>query len=276
MRNVCLCTLLALWLGCSDSSQNSTTAPDDVSTDVPIRTADTAPPPVTGSVQGRLVSTSDAPIAGAYVLVCNAAECVSGETNADGKYDVVDLDLGPYKVQALVSGGGFVDMDYHQEVVSAEPTVAEKDIVAVDAVEDPIAWPKDTAGDVVVAAGALRLTALPDDLKYPLGLEQVVHAAPVDAQILPPYDETPWVGKEAQTLAFHINPVGLKTKETAFTFAVLGAGAAEGTQYDVWAVDSDWGKVHPVGTATANANDEIVSDAGGTLMELTTLILAPK
>ena len=160
-------------------------------------------------------------------------------------------------MQIMMPNTGLMNMDYYQLAEAGQIAVASHDIVAVPMVEEAREWTEADGGTVLVAEGALELTAGPDVLDYPLGIAEEVMAAPVAIEHLPPYDVEPWVGFEEQTLAFHINPVGVEASE-GIAFRVLGEDAPAGAVYDVWSVHDKKGVLELLGVA----EDKREADAG--------------
>jgi hypothetical protein len=274
---------LALTLSCSDNT-GVETPPDIAQTDtaqldtvVPdIAIPDVGEPECCGTVQGRVVTTAGDPLAGAYVLVCNADFCVSGETDGDGKYDVSDLTLVEYKIKVQGSQLGYANMLFFQDLAVKDVVTAPRDLVVVESTGTMEPWVPDEGGTVTLAGGMLELSVDPGDLKYPLGFTKEVLAVSVPIDALPPYDQEPWVGSEEGAFAFYLNPVGVKALEGVFSFRVLGANAVADATYSVWAVDDKTAHMEPVGNATADADGNIVSDADCGMKLLSTLLILPE
>jgi len=233
-------------------------------------------PECCGSVQGTVVNTDGDFLVGAYVLVCNADFCVSGETDTEGNYDVGDLTLVDYKIKVQGSQLGYANMLFFQALGIKGAVQAPRDLVVVSAPEAMTPWTPEEGGTVTLAEGQLELTAAAGDLKYPLGFAKEVLAVPVPADALPPYDQEPWKGAEDGTVAFHINPVGVVTLSGVIEARVKDAQAAAGTVYGVWTVDDHTAHVERVGTATADSAGDIVVDESAAITMLSTLLFIPE
>jgi hypothetical protein len=269
---------LALTLSCAEDT-GVAAPPDTALTDMDVpdtSTPDVSEPECCGSVQGRVVTIEGDPLAGAYVLVCNADYCVSGETGIDGQYDVGQLTLVEYKIKVQGSQLGYANMLFFQDLPIKDVVTAPRDLVAVESTEDMQSWVPDDGGTVTLAGGMLELSVDPGALKYPLGVPKEVLAVSVPIDALPPYDQEPWIGSETGAFAFFINPVGVKTLEGVFSFRVLGANAAADATYSVWTVDDKTAHMEPVGNATADAEGNIVSDADCGMKLLSTLLILPE
>ena len=264
---------LALTLSCGDD-KSAAASPDIAEPDT--STPDVSEPECCGTVQGRVVTTAGDPLAGAYVLVCNADYCVSGETGDDGKYDVGDLTLVEYKIKVQGSQLGYVNMLFFQDLPVKDVVTAPRDLVVVESNVDLQPWVPEDGGTVILAGGMLELSVDPGDLKYPLGFPKEVLAVSVPIDVLPPYDQEPWIGSETGAFAFYLNPVGVKTLEGVFSFRVLGVNAAADATYSVWAVDDKTAHMELVGNATADADGNIVSDADCGMKLLSTLLILPE
>lgn len=234
---------------------------------------DTQGPPPVHRIEGRVVTPDGAGIEGATVTACNDFACTPGDTDEEGNYRIQVSENGPYKMELFGGAVGAMSSYYYQEVADEELALAAKEIIAMPVVEELLPWPEASGGKVTVAGGALELEAPPGDLIYPLGADEAVSGAPLGVAQLPPYDQEPWTGLAGSGLAFHLNPVGTKCREGSLSFSVFDMAVPEGTRYTVWSVDPSLGTLRAVGTATADAAGVVVSDDGGSLKELTTLIL---
>lgn len=230
-----------------------------------------------GIVEGKLVDQAGAPIEGLKVLACTLETCITGETDGSGAYRISELPVEPHKMQILGELEGFATMNYYQDVQAGKATVPPRDVVMSALESGKHAWPAETGGTAAVADGKLEITAGPNEISYPLGtFVEEVYAAELAPADIPPYDVEPWVGKEAGTYAFHINPIGISSDGAPFDLKVVGAGAAEGTAYEIWAVGKDDAFLKKVGSATADASGDIVSDEGAGASLLTTVIFVPE
>jgi len=276
--SACLVAGLLLLVGCGDGTQGqcapsipeAPTGPEAP----PAVTDDSAP---TGIVSGRVVRPDGSPIEGLRMLACTAAICYWDETDSDGRFLVADLTLEPLKMQTGDPNGAHLDLLFTHLLETEEISELPRDIVVPLRDGEPTPWSEE-GGVVTLAEGALELSAEAGALTYPFGTkEEALTAMRIAGEDLPPYDWTPWAGREAETFAFAINPLGL-TADPGATVRVHGVSAPPCSVYRIWGVSGKTGQLLHLGTATVVAELEgeaLVSDAEVTLGELTTLIFSP-
>jgi hypothetical protein len=281
----------ALAAGCGDGAQatgDTSTATDGdatgdgVAADT-IEVEQTACTPATGQdgepvacVGGRLVDEAGAAIPGLKVSACTLQTCIIGETGADGRYRINKLPVAPHKIEVLGQLKGFATMVFYQPTTAGVVATPGRDIVMPTLVDAPVAWAPADGGAVTIAGGMLTLDADPGVLHYPLGtIDKSVLAVELDPLDLPPFDSAPWVGEEAATRVFIVNPFPVFS-DTAVAMTVHGAaGVSVGATYQVYTADQLEGVLESAGTATADGAGNIVLDAGAELKTLTTIIVVP-
>lgn len=222
-----------------------------------------------GSVTGKITDTAAVALEGVMVLACDDDSCITAKTDANGLY-TIGLPLGWRKMQLMGTAKGKMNMLYYQNVEGTEPTEVSRDLVLVGMPEGAQPLPKEGGGTAVLADGALTITSADGVAVYPIGAVEEVYAAKAAASQLPPYDQDdPWLGKEEETIAFHINPLPVLVSEEGqnFEFSVTGGSGAYVTYY----VNAHYGTLHEAGQVSADADGNIT----GTVPELTTLILVP-
>ena len=271
--------------GPADTSSGSD-ADATIGTDVAADTSQvdpTACTPATGQdgepvtcVGGRLVDEAGAVIAGLKVSACTLQTCIIGETGVDGRYRINRLPVAPHKIEILGQLKGFATMVFYQPTTAGVLAVPGRDIVMPTLVDVPVAWPPADGGAVTIADGMLTLDADPGVLHYPLGtIDKSVLAVELDPLDLPPFDISPWEGKEAATRVFIVNPFPILS-DTAVGMTVHGAeGVGAGATYHVYTADHLEGLLESAGSATADGSGDIVLDAGAELKTLTTIIVVP-
>lgn len=284
--------------GCGDSTEPGadadTTAETQVETqgetgdvapesspDVPTTVAcdpatDNAGNPV-ACVAGRIVDEAGAPVPSLAIGACTLDVCIRGTTNAEGRYVIGRLTVNPQKMLVFGTAKGYAQMIYYQDATAGVLSEAPFDVKVHRLAAPDTAWSAATGGTVAVAGGMLELTADAGALLFPIGAEEKVTALELDPSELPPYDIEPWAGKEAATRAFIVNPYPLHTEAgKPATLTVKGAtGVAAGATYTVYSAHSTQGILEVRGTATADGDGAIVMDAGGTLTDLTTIVVVP-
>lgn len=230
-----------------------------------------------GCVYGKLVDGGGNPVKGARVSVCTDVECLIGTTADSGAYDIQGLSVGPHHVEVLGEPLGVFTMVWWQDVPAGVQSRLSKPVrVHPLAGATKVPWAPATGGKVVLADGRLELEADKDALKYAPGtLDKSVTAIEIDVDELPPFDITPWKGKEAASRAFIINPFPLKSS-TPIKLRIIGEpGVAVSTPYRVYAADPVWGNLEDVGLVTADGSGDLVSASGGALKDLTTIVIVP-
>lgn len=243
--------------------------------------------PMSGGAKGRVVRLDTGqPVVGIKVLACSAEACLQAKTLDDGTYTVGKLAAGPHKMQALgslpdpVTGlmtPKYVTLVWNQEIELGFYDTAPRDILVPLLPETPEGtWDPAVGGSITLADGALRLTAEAGTFDFPVGtFIYDMWAVSVQAADLPPFDIEPWVGHEAGTLAFYVNPYHVEATEPVQA-ELLGTGAAVGAVYDLYYPDGVVGLLQHAGTATVNAAGIVASDPDSTLLEISTLVAVPR
>lgn len=230
-----------------------------------------------GCVHGKVVDTAGKAIAGIKVSACTDVECIRANTAADGTYDIQGLEVGAHHIEVLGDPMGVATMVWWQDVPSGVLSRLPRTVTLQPlAGATKVPWKPADGGKVVLAEGRLELEAEPDTLKYAPGtIDKSALAIELDVDEIPPYDIEPWKGKEAQTVAFIVNPFPLKAS-TPLKMRILGEdGVATGTPYTIYAADPVFGNLEKVGLMTADGSGALVSEPGGTLTDLTTLVIVP-
>ena len=230
-----------------------------------------------GCVWGKLTDLSGKPLAGIKVSACTDLECIRGDSRADGTYDIQGLAVAPHHIEVLGEPAGVFTMVWWQDVPAAVQSRLPEAVVLqplAGATSVPLA-PAD-GGKVMLADGQLELEVEPGALKYAAGtLDKSVTAIEIDVDDIPPFDIEPWKGKEDRTRAFVINPFPLKSS-TGAKLRVLGEeGVAVSTPYSVYAADPIFGNLVKVGVMTADGSGALVTQPGGSIKDLTTIIVVP-
>jgi len=257
---------LAVWACGDDGGTSAPVACNEGTGDKPV-----------GCVWGKLVDGSGRPLEGVKVSACTDVECLISNSGADGTYDIQGLSVAPHHIEVLGEPKGVFTMVWWQDVYAGEQSRLSRPVV-LQPLEgaDKVPWAPATGGRVSVADGQLELEADEGSLKYAPGtLDKSVTAIELDVADIPPYDIEPWKGKEDETRAFVVNPFPLKSS-TPVRLKVLGAeGVATGTPYSVYAADPVFGNLEKVGVMSADGSGALVSEPGGSLKDLTTIIIVP-
>ncbi len=227
-------------------------------------------------VTGRLVDVDGQPLEGLKVSACTSSSCIAGQTGPDGVYKIGGLPVEPHKLEILARIRGYATMIFAQPVAAGVYAEAPRDIVVPALEAAAAAWPPDAGGAVSVAGGMLELSAAAGTLKYPLGtVNKEVYGVEIAASDLPPFDIEPWVGKEAGTRAFILNPFPMRATASV-GMRVLGAdGVAAGTPYTVYTAGHLDAHLEQAGVATSDGAGSIVLEPGANLTTLTTIIVVP-
>jgi hypothetical protein len=234
--------------------------------------------PPTGAVTGRLVHPDGQPIEAMRMLACTPSICYWDETDSDGRFLVSDLTLEPLKMQTGDPSGAHLDLVFYHLLETEDVAELPGDvIVPMRDDEIAVAWPED-GGVVTLAAGQLELEVGANAVSYPVGtMDKAVRAMRLEGAELPPYDWAPWAGREDETFAFVVNPVGV-TVTPSPRVRVLGGDPAPCTTYRLWTVQAKTGALSYAGLMTTDMRDGealLVSSPDTVIEEFTTLILSP-
>ncbi len=264
---------VALSVGCGDSTGDADagSSTDTVNACAPSAQLPTVcPGPDAGCATGFIVDNEGCPVEGIKILACDDDSCITGDTDANGMY-LISLSAGWRKMQVMGTKKDFMTILFHTDVVAGSPSSPAKHVQLVPEATESAALVAETGGTAVVAGGALEITAEAEDAEFPIGFDEALSAVAAPVSSLGPYDSAPWAGKEDGTLAFHLGPATVKSKEKGFSFKVTTAVA--GTTYAMYYVDGHDATLKDVGQATAD-DAGVVEGSGVT--SLTTLILIPQ
>jgi|GEM_PF-2385393 len=237
-----------------------------------------AHPTPKGEVEGQVLMLDGTPVADAPMTSCDDVECLTGMTDADGRYRFSGLPPMTRKMEVIAPDGA-LDLIYAQEVGPEHVPLA---VNLAPAVGEAVAWRGQEGGTVTLSGGQLELTAAPGTLEYGLGVDEAVRAGVVALSELPPYHEVangapPWHAEGAAGIGFMLNPVHIQAEEpVSFVVRATNAGRVSplgGDDFDVYAVDVDTALYMPVGSAHRNEALEIVGHADATLLDVSVLIL---
>ena len=226
-------------------------------------------------VAGAIIDGDGAPLAGFRVSACTLETCIVGNTDEAGRYNIQRLPVEPHKMEVFGENHGYATMIFYQEVTPRESVLPTRDVVMVPIEETTAPWPPKEGGTVTIADGRLTLTAAPDVLDYPFGADKTVRAAMYPADKLPPYNITPWDGREADTLAFVVNPIGISTT-ASIDVVVHGVDASPGQLYRVFNADGIHAVLTEVGTASVTSEGDLVLEPGAKVQSLSMIIFVPR
>ena len=237
---------------------------------------DAGPPASTATVTGRVVNEDGEPLFDIRVLCCSHSVCYQDPTDEDGRYEITNIDPDDvYKMQTTDPMKVYSSLYFYQATVSDEVTNLSREVILPRRVTDIVAWDVADGGVIVLAGGELELMATPGTLEFPVGLDEALMADVIPGTILPPYRSTPWAVDADALLVYTFNPVPIKASEPiGLTINRDGLGAP-GTQWNVYSVNLENADIDGVGTATVSMDGQLISDPGGTLKNLGTIILEP-
>jgi len=265
---VVLGVVVASGLGCGDDGAST---PEVVACD-----PGTGGKPV-GCVYGALVDDAGKPVVGAKVSACTDKECIITNTTDAGVYNIQGLTVEAHRIDVLGEPKGVVTMIWWMPVTEGVQSRLAHPVVVHDldrVTKVPLA-PAE-GGTVLLADGQLELSAEPDTLKYPIGtVDKSIGAIEVDIDELPPFDLTPWKGKESRSRAFIFNPFPMKSTTSAHLRVFGEERAAVNATYTVYSANYTFGHLDEVGLMRADGSGALVSESGGALKDLTTIIIVP-
>lgn len=267
-----------LWLGacvvvaaCGDSGDGGTVA------SVPCEPAADERGNPYACIAGALESPSGEPVVGVRVSACTLETCIIGNTAADGTYLVQRLPVEPHKVEILGAAKGYMTLAFFQDVKPGELARASHTVVLPRVTNAAVPLTAAAGGTATVADGKLVLQAKAGILRYPIGTpeeEMLVEAVAVPLDELVPYDIAPWEGKEDDSMAFLVNPFPLTAAESV-GLTVKGVGAPANSLYRLYAANATTGELEEAGVLAADASGDLVLQPGGSLTQLTTLVVVP-
>lgn len=248
----------------------------DTSVNVTCKTGRDSSGRAVGCVAGALTDASGKVLEGLRVSACTDKTCLTGITDADGLYRIEGLPIEPHKMEVLGVAKGYATMCFFRDIAAGTPSVIDR-IVRLPALPTTrVPWTTAAGGTAEVLAGRLSFEAAPDTLKYPLGTE-VEEAVAIEVAVadLPPFDVAPWEGKESKSRAFVVQPFPLKATASVSLTVMGEKGAQAGTPYRLYAANALTGKLEEAGMLVADAAGKLVMQPGGSLVNLTTLVIVP-
>lgn len=276
-----------LWAGCTEideadpdarSPQPDVMADGSDATDGASDAGAEPDQPATGGLTGRAVDAMGTGLGGLVVLCCSTSLCVTGETDEEGQYLLLDLeDPGPRKMKLIDTDHDRMPVLFWQELVMDDVRPLSRDVVVPMANGELVAWPTEVGGAVTLSEGLITLTAEPESLRYPIGTAfEGIRVVQVPHDQLPPYDVEPWREAAGGTLAFFFDPAHVEATAPAHLRVAAGAGATPNMIYDLWSLAPDTATLYQAGTASADADGTLQSDEGAQLLDLTTILLIPR
>lgn len=267
-----------LWLGvglvvagCGDSGDGETVS------SVPCEPAADERGNPYACIAGALESPNGEPVVGVRVSACTLETCIIGNTAADGTYLVQRLPVEPHKVEILGAAKGYMTLAFFQDVKPGELARASHTVVLPRVTNAAVPLTAAAGGTATVADGKLVLSAKAGILRYPIGTpeeEMLVEAVAVPLDELVPYDIEPWDGKEDEAMAFLVNPFPLTASESV-GLTVKGVGAPANALYRLYAANATTGELEEAGVLAADTSGDLVLQPGGSLTQLTTLVIVP-
>jgi hypothetical protein len=230
---------------------------------------------VLGAVQGRVVDPDGRPLANLRIACCTLDLCVTGETDSDGQYLIEGLDEGPRKMLVNDSTEKHMAIVYYQYVPEGETSRLERDVILPLRTHPRVLWDPAVGGPASFVEGQLKLTAPPNTLLYPPSTSTLAPGLFVESVLpvnLPPYPQTPWMGREDKTLAFVFNPTGVESRE-AIALELTGT-ANSTTTYEIWTLKPKYAELEKVGTTTTSSG-ATASGMDANIRKLTMIILVP-
>ncbi|MBL91421.1 MAG: hypothetical protein CMH56_06355 [Myxococcales bacterium] len=234
-----------------------------------------AGPVVQGSIAGKVVNANGDALANLRVLACTASLCMSGETNATGEYLFENISVEPMKMEVTDPDDTYLSLLFYQMVYADQLSVLSRDVVMPAVTDEPSSLSEANGGTALVAGGALEITVGAGALDYPFGRDDdIIQAERLSGSQIPPYDIEPFLAHPDDSFMFALAPHGTKSSE-AVTFKVTsGITQPEGAIYNVYGV-TDKATLKASGTATVDSSGHLISDTGGSWMDLTGLVLVP-
>jgi hypothetical protein len=235
------------------------------------------PPPPEGAITGRIVNEEGRALADMRVLCCSHSICYTESTDADGQYLIGGIPVDDvYKMQAADPTQEYSGLYYYQEIRADEVSELPRDVILPRRESEPVEWLKETGGAVTLAGGALELVAAADSLDYPIGLEEMISGDRIPGTILPPYTAEPWAGRSEQLITFTFNPSPISSMAPVQLRVTADDVGVEGSVWTIYSINPDSAAPDVVGTATVNGDGVLVSDEDAMLLNMLTIILAPR
>jgi hypothetical protein len=308
MKHILIAPALAVFLACSggggaadttdstqgdlvndainDSSDTATDAPapdsslllDTNQVDVPsIPDIPDVPPEPTGGISGKLVNAQGEPLAGFGIISCTLSLCYNGETDENGEYLFIDVELGPRKMATHDPNNVYADMLFYQVVFEDVTTDLEEDVI-IPAVQDaPQAWSEEDGGVVSLAQGQFELEAAAGTLDYPFGIfDHEVVGVSIPGSQIPPFDTRPWQDKEDHSLLLMVNPGHIEADPGVELRVFTGITKPAGTVYRIYTIEPDESVLIDAGTGTVGEDGILRSDPEAQLTKLSGFLLVPE
>ena len=266
----------------SAAEGNFISAPDDGCLSMQIGEADVPHLGPGAGITGLVVDNQCNPLSGFKVLCCTDESCVPTDTLADGTFYLGGImNEIPRKVRIVGVTQGYYDALVYLPISADSLTIASKPIVLAP-LSDYVTLGVEDGGTATLAEGQLEVTVAPGAMKYPLGhFTEELSAQRVDMSLVGPFDMTPWAERDG-SMAFVFDPYEMKVEpsesgEDALTIAIHAEDhAPAGTVYDLWSADTHYAHMVAAGTATVGDDGVIRVDAGHSIKELQTLVIAPQ
>lgn len=199
MRISKVVSILVLVLSCGEAQKTDEDEPTTMTLDeVMVETI----------VRGCVENTEGQPLARIRVLCCSDEICRSEQTGEDGCYRVDELGAKTrFKMELSDPEENLMTVLYFQAGEQGEETSLNEPIVLPQRNNEMQAWPSDAGGTVDLLDGGLQLSAGPESLVYPIGVDERLLVQELSADVRPPYASQPWVKSDGTvsdviTLAF--------------------------------------------------------------------------
>lgn len=230
---------------------------------------------VVGCAEGALVDPEGAPVVGVRVAACTAATCITGTTDAGGRFAIQGLPVAPHKFEALAVPRGFLATVFFVDVTGGRMVGPSRPVV-LPRLPDPVAFDPEAGGTVTLADGDVILEAAPGALGFPIGTAGGgLSATVIPGAALPDYDLRPWDGREGETFAVAFHPFPLKA-EGAVAIAIRAPDAAGEGPWDLHAVHGSTARISRVG-ALEMGDDRLLRLAGASAIgDVTVLVAVPR
>ena len=221
-----------------------------------------------GSIDGFVFNPDGSPAGGTNMQFCDTL-CFNGEADGTGYFLQDELDVGSYKVDAIgeiddsnkVSGTGLGHVRVHVDIDGNDYTISP-DLVLPE-VSD---WGSLSGSSTSFSSpgGNVTLSADSSTFTPPFGWDSYGYAAGVVSDV-PAW----WSGYDA-AMAVAFLPFAA-TVNAAFSVS-FDAPPGAAASYDVYSID-DKGKLEgPVGTATLDGNELVISDVQPSLLSWLVLV----
>jgi hypothetical protein len=230
---------------------------------------------VVGCAEGALVDSEGAPVVGVRVAACTAATCITGTSDAAGRFAIQGLPVAPHKFEALAVPKGFLATVFFADVTGGRMVGPGRPVV-LPRLPEPVAFNPAAGGTVTLADGAVVLEAAPGALGFPIGTaEGGIAATFISGASLPDYDLHPWGGREAETFAVAFHPFPLKAEGSVVIALAPPDGVGDGP-WDLHAVNGSSARITRVGPLEPGDDGLLRLEEPATLVDLTVLVAVPR